>query len=306
VKILVAAYHLYRIGGSEIWTHTLCAELMRRGHDVSYCTWGPGEVSHHIEHDLGVKRHRPGNRYDIAICSHKGAVDELKEYSPVQVCHGIYPEQEQPSSYASAYVAVSDEVRHHLMAMGHDACVVNNFVDCDRFSPVQPVNSEVKTVVALTQGTEACSIVADACREAGWDLKIFNKYFNATWDMPYHLGTCDIVISIGRGVYEAMACGRPVVSFDSRDYSRDGQPIGDGYIGPENLRRAQAFNFSGRGIQKRMDVAHLIREIRKYNPLDGPWLRYIAKNHFSASVGVDELLRIATHAAGSERTAQGN
>jgi hypothetical protein len=87
----------------------------------------------------------------------------------------------------------------------------------------------------------------------------------------------DLCITIGRGVIESMAQGKPVIVADNRKYNG---AIGDGYITRENVREMAKCNFSGRRFKHPLTRKWIEGEIAKYSADDSEWLyRYAKDNH---------------------------
>jgi len=95
------------------------------------------------------------------------------------------------------------------------------------------------------------------------------------------------VVSLGRGCYEAMACGRPVVIFDKRRYQTQ---MGDGYVTAENFGDFVRNNCSGRYSKKEFTIEELADEFRKYNSADGASLREIAVQELNIETQVKKIL----------------
>ena len=49
------------------------------------------------------------------------------------------------------------------------------------------------------------------------------------------INEADLVVGIGRSIYDSMACGRCVISYDYRVYNN--KPLGDGYISKEKIEK---------------------------------------------------------------------
>jgi len=109
------------------------------------------------------------------------------------------------------------------------------------------------------------------------------------WHLESLINEADLVVGIGRSVYDAMACGRPVISFDKRKYS---QALGDGYLNAQNLEVSIRHNCSGRGSGKTMDAESFKEELKKYNPSDGQFLRDFALKEFNIEKSVQQYLDV--------------
>jgi hypothetical protein len=90
-----------------------------------------------------------------------------------------------------------------------------------------------------------------------------------------------MVVSLGRGCYEAMACGRPVVIFDKRRYQ---EQMGDGYLLPSMFDDFVQANCSGRFYKGCMSVDVLEEAFKNYNPEHGPELREIALQQLNIEI----------------------
>lgn len=99
-----------------------------------------------------------------------------------------------------------------------------------------------------------------------------------------YINESDIVVSLGRGVLEAMACQRPVIVYDRRR--------GDGYINESTYRRSRMNNFSGRAYCLECRTKIIKGEIEKYNPDDGVMNRNLVLRHHNHIKAVDDIMEI--------------
>ena len=288
MNILVATNHLEKIGGTESYTYALVQELVKRGHNVEYFTFCKGEISKRIE-ALGVK-FRSRFFYDLILANHYTTVDNL--YSRgyiIQTCHGITIGVESPSSKANHYVAITPEVQEYLSKKGFQSSIIYNGIDCNRFYPQKPVSKKLKNILSLCQSEEANILIKGACQQLGIAFQKFDKYLDNVWDIEKEINKADLVIGIGRSLFDAMACGRPVISFDCRSYSGN---LGDGYLTPNILSQSLNYNCSGRYSKKQLNQATLIEEIKKYNAVDGLFFRNFALSHLNIEHAVNQYLNL--------------
>lgn len=301
MNILVANNHLKRTGGTENYTYALVIELIRKGHSVEYFTFKKGFVSKKIE-AAGVK-FMSRKKYDLIIANHKTTIQFLyKKGFIIQTCHGTLPKLEQPSKYADVYVCVTKEVQDHLKLMGIDAQLIRNGIDCSRFMPrTQPAN-RLNTVLSLCQSEEANELIEQVCAEMGVRYLKADKKQDNVWHLEDLINEADLVVGIGRSVYDTMACGRTVVSFDKRKYSA---ALGDGYLNESNLELSLEHNCSGRGTGKTIDAAQLKKEFKKYNPSDGIYMRAYALKEFNIEKSVNKYLDILAQYGSKKRRPSG-
>lgn len=289
MRILLANHHLMKTGGTENYTYALAVELKRRGHDVEYFTFHKGPVSDLIEKE-GVPFMR-GRKYDLILANHTTCVRRLHPRGfLVQTCHGVTPHLEQPHICADYHVSVTEEVKRHLLSERYQSKVILNGIDCRRFAPVKPVSPELTSVLSLCQSDELNAFLKNCCEGAGLRFMSLNKHTDNVWEVEKQINEADLVIGIGRSLYDAMACGRCVVSYDRRGYMNE--EIGDGYITADNIEKSIARNCSGRSFRKTFDAAQLVQEMMKYNPADAEWARNYALEHLNIEKVVDAYLAI--------------
>lgn len=289
MKILIANRHLKGLGGSETFTYTLIAELQKQGHDVEYFTLLKGITSQKIE-ELGVK-FSSGINYDLIIAGQVDTITELRKLKVtgplIQICHGCLTPGEQPHPGADGYIAISSEVREHLLGKGIDAPVILNGIDCTRFRPVKKLHKELKVIASMAQTEEANTMIQEASARIGAKVIQLNKYTDQVWEVEKELNKADMVVSLGRGCYEAMACGRPVVIFDKRRYQ---DQMGDGYLLPSMFAEYVQQNCSGRYSKENMSVDVLEEAFKNYNPEHGPELREIALQQLNIEIQAKMIL----------------
>lgn len=287
MKILVGNNHLQKTGGTENFTFALATELKKLGHEVEYFTFEKGEISDKLEvAGISFMTHE---KYDLILANHNTVVEQLWPYGyTVQTCHGTVPELEQPSPFADKFVCVTEEVREHLHNKGVDADLILNGIDCKRFAPETPIHPYLTSVLSLCQSDTANDFIRMCCESIGASFLSCNKFTDNVWEIEKAINKADLVVGIGRSLYDAMACGRCIISYDNRDYVK--QSIGDGYITSENIGKSIRHNCSGRGLRKTFTKEEFIAELKKYNPSDGQWAREYALEHLNMAVAAKRYL----------------
>lgn len=291
MKILLGNSKLQKTGGTENYVYALALELLRRGHEVEYFTFERGDISRRLEEEgVGFMSH---TYYDLVLANHATVVDFLCNHGlVVQTCHGVLPAQEQPSPQADVHVAVTSEVAGHLRELGYGADVVLNGVDCERFAPRTPLNGRLTRVLSLCQSERANRLVRSCCEELGVEFAACNKHTDNVFRVEDAINGADLVVGVGRSVYDAMACGRCVVSFDFRDYMES--PMGDGYLTEATIGASLVHNCTGRGQKRRFTRELLKEELLRYNAADGAWARQYALEHLNISKAADRYLAYFT------------
>lgn len=289
MKILITNHWLKKLGGSETFTYTLGKELLKQGHQVHGFTNHKGLISNRMEKE-GIP-FQLDDSYDLILANHNTTVDKVYGLGKIiQTCHGTIPKLEQPNHKADSFVAISEEVHHHLrIKYGLASTVIRNGIDCNRFKPTQPLNNRLKKVLSLCHTEEANSVITEACKILGLQLTTINKHQKQIWNIENHINQTDLVVTLGRGAYESFACGRPVVVFDKRPYQAC---YADGYVNETSLKEIITTNCSGRYLMLKMDPYMLAAEFKKYNPYDGEYLRNYAVKNLNIETQVQQYLRL--------------
>ncbi len=277
--VLIATNHLHEIGGSELYTFYLIKALKKNfDFQLEYFTLHKGVVSERIEEELQIP-FKSKEKYDLIFAGHATTVNYLFGLGPiVQICHGIIPILEQPSPLADYHIGVSEEVVGYLKDKGFPATLIHNGIDLSVYKPLNPIHGSPQKILSLSQSETANGLIADICKEKKIAFQYFNKFKNPKFCIAEEINEADLVIGLGRSVYDAMACGRPCIIFDDRDYLGN---MGDGYLFPEKFQDFVKFNCSGRFSRRQFSKADLSREIDAYRKEDSEELIKIAKAHLN-------------------------
>jgi hypothetical protein len=291
MRILVANNRLENVGGSENFTYAIIEELCRRAYDVDYFTFYKGKdkysVSRRIE-SLGVPfmRHK---EYDLILASGNAVVRHLSRFGfVIDTVHGVLG-VEEPSAFADLYVSVSPYICDYYRERGFQWKVIMNGINCERFQPQTALNSRLTKVLSICQGDNSNDFVARCCKKIGVSFKRIDKYKEKKWDIENDINDADLVVGIGRSLYDGMACGRTIISYDKRSY-RDKGYEGDGYLTKDTIHQSMYRNCKG---TRAFTEEEFIGELRKYNPEDGKDMRKIALEELNVEKTVQEYLNYA-------------
>jgi len=110
-----------------------------------------------------------------------------------------------------------------------------------------------------------------------------------TTDPSLAIADADIVIGYGRGVLEAMACGRAAYVLDHLG--------GDGWVTPDRYPALESDGFGGRAESDGVDADRLRRDLREYDPGMGLVNRDLIVANHRAAVHAQELVALLEAAA---------
>jgi hypothetical protein len=292
MKILLGNNHLHTVGGTETFTYTLAEALVSMGHSVDILTLVPGQVSVLLERNFGCRINKLSESYDKVFLNHNSTVNIAKRYIDptqiVQVCHGTIPDLEQPAA-GVRHIAISPEVHSHLSKLGYTSDVILNPVNCTKYAPKQQLNEKLQKVFSLAQDESFNNRLQQVCRSKGIEFAKRNKHVNPTIDVSQEMLSADLVVTLGRGCYESMSCGKSVLIADAREYQGG---LMDGLVKVENFSDFIVNNCSGRTCRIDPTEDAIVAELEKYSADDGIINRSIAENLFDATKIAEQYLSI--------------
>lgn len=290
MKILLGTHYLDKTGGTESYTYALAMELKRLGHEVEHFAIVRGQVSALFE-EQGVPFMQQVS-YNLILANHTTVVREIHPLGfTIQTCHGTIPELEQPSPYADAHVAISDEIKGHLKKLGYESTVIPNGIDCDRFCPKRPVSPTLSTLLSLCHSETANDFIQGCCEKAGVKFMKCNKFTDNVWEIEDVINQSDLVVGLGRSAYDAMACGRCVLVYDFREHYMN-EFLGEGMLTPDNIEKAMSCNCTGKASRLKYNADSFIAEMHKYSPQLAAWCREYALAHLNIRKAVPKYLEI--------------
>lgn len=295
MKILVTNNTLGNIpGGSEWHAHELCLALKRKGCDVHAYSPTLGWFAENLKKEgVDVFSNPPEGDYDLILASHLSTINSLNRKKTrgklVQICHGVYPSLEQPSSKIDHHVAISEEVKQHLKIKGFESTIIFNGVDHSRYKPSEESGSGV---VSMCQGELANKMIKNACNELNVGFTELNKFKSYRYDLYDVIPKFDVVVSLGRGAYEAMACNKKLLVLDSRHYVSSYKAIGDGIASLENVDEFMKNNCSGRSKNLMYSQSDVTAAIKKLLSSQNPNLRGFSESNLNIDLQADKYISI--------------
>lgn len=291
MEILLTNSHLELPAGSEMWIKIISLELIKRGHDITIFTFKKGKLAERMER-FGLKitdTFDGDKKFDLALINHNNCLDLVRtkrknSYPLLFTSHGPIDGLEKPVGGADYYFAVSEEVQERCKSLGFEAEIIRNPIDSETFNIVKPINEKICNILALSHHKD----VQKQIRRLGRKLKakvIFlgHKMGNISWEVQNEINSVDLVVTLGRGCLEAMACGRNVIVY--------GAFGADGYVDNNSILEFRKFNCSGRRYGKDFSrIKDFVKETTKYQLKQGEYNReYIIENNDVKNI-VDKYL----------------
>lgn len=280
--------------GAENFSFAMARELIRLEYSVDAFCYLKGKMWEKMG-ETGAKLLGDDikDEYDIAICHGNPCMPLIpKSAFKINCLHGVIPSQEQPLTGADRYVAVSEEVKQNLRSKGFDSVIIRNGVDCERFKSINPINKKLKNVLLLSNKQNPHSLeflaIEGACQRLKLDLMVCGlQYGTSQWEIEDIINHNDIVISLGRGIYEAMACGRNAIICDYQGM--------EGFVDKNLYLEARKNNCSGRRFRKAITQDSVIDELKKYNAGQGEINRKLALEYHDIKKVVQNFLDLYTY-----------
>ena len=300
MKILVTNNHYNEQGGSETWTYCLIYNLKKMHIDVDLYIFTKISRKSMLykkttESNIPIYIYDiPKKPYDLILANHTSTINKLLTYYDkriiIQTCHGIYSYLEQPVIKLNKFVCVSKEIQDHLKRKNLSSELILNGIDCERFSPKNKINNELKTILSMVQDNRALSVIIDVCKELNINLIQHSKVHKQIFNIEDAINMSDLVITVGRGVYEALSCARNVITYDSRRYYTN-RPMGYGLLtSNESINEGSKDNFTGRNNKLYMNRDDLKNEILKYDSKYGVMGRKYVLDNLNIKDNIEKYL----------------
>lgn len=258
MRILMTNHALHQIGGTETWTQTVAHELVNRGQDVEIATFIPGTMSGFMPCAVRPFTSFSGSEvYDLILVNHNTCLGMVQGIGGFKIltCHGPTHQLEAPARGADRYVCVSEEIRG-CREFPTPPTVIRQPINTRQFRP-QPRLGKDADVLVMTKNARAAHLAVAACRQAGLTTNLAHYTMAPCLDVSTMIPLHRAVITSGRGILEALACGIPAFSLNHRE----GKFFGDGWITEDILPLASKFNYSGRALDRPYDQDTLAKEI---------------------------------------------
>lgn len=303
LSILLATNHLFGWTGSETLLLTLIDGLLQAGCRIAVYVrhWNPEWVDAHFDPRVRLTddiRTLGAIHFDLAHVQHSACLVDVRAARPVLPILfsslGVLPFLEQPVPFelgVSRYLAISEEVAANLTAHGIDERrihIFRNLVSDSRFRLNTPIRQRPERILVLSYKMDAArrEALRMAAERIGASIRFVGKLGEPIMQdrLASVIDEADVVVSLGRGVVEAMLCGRVPLVYDIHG--------GDGLVTPDTLEDIRKNNFSGRRHGREYAVEDLVTEFSKYRQEFGAQLRELALDQFGTQRNLPRLLEI--------------
>jgi len=301
--VLLATNQLSGWTGSETLLLTLIEGLRTAG-----C--GLAVYARHLDRDWAIRQIGGGvpvtddldtlrtYRFDLAHVQHSSCLVDVRAAFPqlpiIFASLGVLPFLEQPPPFdcgIARHLAISEEVRDKLIVQGVPSDrieIFRNLVSERCFTPGGPLRARPERILVLSYRMEAAqrSMLCAAAHRLGASIRFVGGAAPSLSpnELAIAINAADVVVSLGRGVVEAMLCGRVPLVFDVHG--------GDGLVTPDNFDLLRHCNFSGRSLRHEYTIADLVGEFGKYRPAYGVELRKRALAGHGLAANLPRLLDI--------------
>ncbi|HEY5549744.1 MAG TPA: hypothetical protein VIK37_00855 [Candidatus Saccharimonadales bacterium] len=289
LKILLSTYSL-DLSGVPTYSLTLYNELVKRGYKVAVYSPGNGPLAELMDvHPNFDKLETP----DVILAQANKCAIRMKDRFPkvpmIFINHGVLPALEQPPRIPiDRYIAINEQsvnllVRQYVNPARID--IVRDFVDTERFKPLQPLQAKPRVLfMSNYKKWKTYYTIESACKNLGLEFRAVGSPYGRSRDIVQDINQADLVISMGRGIIEAMACGRAAISYS--------ELYGDGYLTSEVYMESRTRNFGGYECRYTFGVEDLMTEINKFDPDSGRINRGLALKYHDSVKGTDKVLEV--------------
>jgi hypothetical protein len=301
LRILITNHTLAGRGGSELYVRDTALELLKRGHTPLAYSSDLGDVAQELQaagitvvDDLNLLAETPDLIHGQQHMELMTALLHFPDVPAVQFIHSSRSWYEKPVHFPRIlrYVAVDHGCRDLLLAHGvaeDRVRVLLNFVDLARFKSREqslPATPRRALLFSNYAGEEThLPAVRDACARARIELDVIGSGANTTTSQPEKiLSEYDLVFAKGRCALEAMAVGAAVVLCD-----REGSgPLVDS----KNFATLRPLNFGRAALDKPLDAALVLAEIRRYEPVEALRVSQIVRAGAGHETVIDEIINL--------------
>ena len=297
MNVLIILAH-NRFTGVNTWAYTLTKELSSRGYTVDIeiddrylddFTFVDGyedfvKKLRGVCNDVFVRDFVDYSKYHFSIMSYNIHIDKPTSGKKIFVIHGTELPTFDVRNYTVDYKIGTSKVNYEYMECDK---LIHNGIDMEEFSSEKWDSPNVKPKRALLLSRYGLPHhLYYACNTLGIELD--SVMFDT--NIEEKIGLYDFVISHGRGAYESMACGRPVLVYNPMIKDPEGKTLCDGWIKEETFRQMLDRNCSGWSFRYDVNTIEKFKKmISKYDYTDGEKNIKLVQNMLSSKTMGDKF-----------------
>ena len=299
--VLYTNIGLDRRTGTEVVTADLARTIKARGHEPIVYSPSLGVVAREIE-AAGVSL--VGNLSRLSVVPdvihghhHYETIQAIQRFPDVPalfVCHDVTAWHDEVPQHPNIrrFVAVGLNARKRLIRDWPQTRprieVIGNGVDMPRFLPRSPLPPTPRRALVFSNDAGDHSHwepIAEVCRQLGIEVDRVGLASGNQVGAPERLlPDYDLVFAKGRCALEAAAVGAAVVLCDI-------QGLGQ-MLTSRNVGRLRAWNFGMRTLNRPINPAWILEEIRRYDAVDAAQVRDFIRANASLSSAADRYLDV--------------
>lgn len=303
MKILFTNFNMINYSGSEIDTLSIANYFFSNGYSVDIFTLKKGfplmgKINKKIRVITLAEIHELYLEYDIIWSHHYPLLDYLLFVKKIKSKHICYFSLSPYEPYESLPVyhdklslicGITNEVNEKLLLEGVNKKKLRlfpNYATEDFFNYNNKKTKIEKICIVSNHVPKELVKIKDIFEKDNIFVDIYGKNYKREYVDSLLLSKYDVVISIGKTVYYALAMKIPVYCYDHFG--------GYGYIDSKNIEKAYKYNFSGRSFGKKLSSKEICDDIknnfsRACNDLEK--LREFSYKHFNLGDNIDNLLK---------------
>lgn len=304
--VLITNLYLQKYTGSELHVIDIANEFKKNNYDVTIAVFSKSYPLLAECEDFKVvelsDKSLDNTKFDILFIQHYPTLDYLKTHYHIQYKHLIISKlssfngfETLPDEYKTADLisVVSQECKKSISNLTDNIYVFKNSVS-DNFFSLPKRNTYTLKNIAIISNHVPDELYALKEQLNEYTVQIIGAGNTPTLVTPAILSNYDLVITIGRTVQQCFATRIPVYVYDHFG--------GPGYITKENIQKAQDFNFSGRGFNKKQTQEIFQDIINNYenNLSNLSYLNEYAQENFSLTKTFNSMLQIVTNHTSNE------
>lgn len=304
--VLITNLYLQKYTGSELHVIDIANEFKKNNYNVTIAVFSKSypllaECENFKVVELSDKS-LDNTKFDILFIQHYPTLDYLKTHYHIQYKHLIISKlssfngfETLPDEYKTADLisVVSQECKESISNLTDNIYVFKNSVSDNFFSLTKKETYSLKNIAIISNHVpEELYTLKEQLNE--YNVQIIGAGNTPTLVTPIILSKFDLVITIGRTVQQCFAAKIPVYVYDHFG--------GPGYITKENIQKAQDFNFSGRGFDKKQTQEIFKDIVNNYqdNLNNLTYLNDYTKENFSLTKTFNSMLQIVTNHTSNE------